>query len=85
MIAPLCPSNIIECITHFNNRPPIPFPLNDVNTPVGPNTPLAKALYDAHKPEDVGYMFEETLEKVKKWDLTHLCIYEKREQKLVKI
>jgi len=40
---------------------------------------------DAHKPEDVGYMFEETLEKVKKWGLTHLCIYEKREQKLVKI
>ena len=40
---------------------------------------------DAHKPEDVGYMFKETLEKVKKWGLTHLCIYEKREQKLVKI
>lgn len=40
---------------------------------------------DAHKPEDVGYMFEETLEKAKKWGLTHLCIYEKREQKLVKI
>ena len=40
---------------------------------------------DAHKPEEVGYMFEETLEKAKKWGLTHLCIYEKREQKLVKI
>ena len=40
---------------------------------------------DAHKPEEVGYMFEETLEKVKEWGLTHLCIYEKREQKLVKI
>ncbi len=40
---------------------------------------------DAHKPEDVGYMFKETLEKAKKWGLTHLCIYEKREQKLVKI
>lgn len=40
---------------------------------------------DAHKPEDVGYMFEETLEKAKKWGLTHLCIYEKREQKLIKI
>jgi histidinol-phosphatase (PHP family) len=40
---------------------------------------------DAHKPENVGFMFEETLEKVKKWGLTHLCIYEKREQKLVKI
>jgi histidinol-phosphatase (PHP family) len=40
---------------------------------------------DAHKPEDVGYMFEETLEKAKKWGLTHLCTYKKREQKLVKI
>ncbi|NVM44844.1 MAG: histidinol-phosphatase [Candidatus Lokiarchaeota archaeon] len=40
---------------------------------------------DAHKPEEVGYMFEETLEKVKKWGLTHLCVYENREQKLVKI
>ncbi len=40
---------------------------------------------DAHKPEDVGYMFEETFEKAKKFGLTHLCIYEKREQKLVKI
>ncbi|MHA1991680.1 MAG: histidinol-phosphatase [Candidatus Hodarchaeales archaeon] len=39
---------------------------------------------DAHKPEEVGYMFEETLEKAKKWGLTHLCTYEKREQKLVK-
>jgi len=40
---------------------------------------------DAHKPEEVGYMFKETLEKAKKWDLTHLCIYDKREQRIVKI
>ncbi|MHA2345935.1 MAG: histidinol-phosphatase [Candidatus Hodarchaeales archaeon] len=40
---------------------------------------------DAHKPDDVAYMFEETFEKLKKLGLTHLCTYEKREQKLVKI
>ena len=40
---------------------------------------------DAHRPENIGYMFEEFLEKAKKWDLSHLCTYEKREQRLIKI
>jgi len=40
---------------------------------------------DAHKPDYVGYMFEEIIEKIRKLGLSHLCVYEKREQKLVKI
>ena len=40
---------------------------------------------DAHSPEYIGYMFGEFIEKAKKWGLTHLCTYEKREQTLVKI
>ena len=40
---------------------------------------------DSHSPEYIGYMFEEFIEKAKKWGLSHLCTYEKREQKLVKI
>ncbi len=40
---------------------------------------------DAHKPEFVGYKFEETVEKARKLGLSHLCIFEKREQKLIKI
>lgn len=40
---------------------------------------------DAHRPKYVGYMFEETIEKLRKLGLSHLCIYEKREQKLEKI
>ena len=40
---------------------------------------------DAHRPVYVGYMFEEIIEKFRKWGLSHLCIYEKREQKLIKI
>lgn len=40
---------------------------------------------DAHKPEYIGYMFEEFIGKVKKWGLSHLCVYKKREQTLVKI
>ena len=40
---------------------------------------------DAHIPENIGYMFEEFLEKAKKWELSHLCTYEKREQRLIKI
>ncbi|MFW9876336.1 MAG: histidinol-phosphatase [Candidatus Thorarchaeota archaeon] len=40
---------------------------------------------DAHRPEYIGYMFEEFIEKAKKWGLSHLCSYEKREQRLVKI
>jgi histidinol-phosphatase (PHP family) len=40
---------------------------------------------DAHRPEYIGYMFEEIIEKLRKLGLSHLCIYEKREQKLVKI
>ncbi|MFX1346420.1 MAG: histidinol-phosphatase [Promethearchaeota archaeon] len=40
---------------------------------------------DAHRPEYIGYMFEDFIAKAKKWGLSHLCTYEKREQKLVKI
>jgi histidinol-phosphatase (PHP family) len=40
---------------------------------------------DAHTPKYIGYMFEEFMEKAKKWGLTHLCFYENREQNLVKI
>jgi histidinol-phosphatase (PHP family) len=40
---------------------------------------------DAHKPDYVGYMFEEIIEKTKKLGLSHLCLYEKREQESVKI
>jgi histidinol-phosphatase (PHP family) len=40
---------------------------------------------DAHAPEYIGYMFEEFIGKAKKWGLSHLCTYEKREQTLVKI
>ena len=40
---------------------------------------------DAHRPDFVGYMFEETIEKIRKLGLSHLCRYEKRELQLVKI
>jgi len=40
---------------------------------------------DAHRPENIGYQFEEFLEKAKKWGLSHICRYENREQSLVKI
>jgi len=40
---------------------------------------------DAHRPEYIGYMFEEFIGKAKKWGLSHLCAYEKREQRLIKI
>ena len=40
---------------------------------------------DAHAPEYIGYMFEEFIEKAKKWGLSHLCTYEKREHTLLKI
>ena len=40
---------------------------------------------DAHRPKYVGYLFEEFIEKAKKWGLSHICSYEKREQILVKI
>jgi histidinol-phosphatase (PHP family) len=40
---------------------------------------------DAHRPDHVGYMFEEIIEIARKFGLSHLCTYEKREQKLVKI
>ena len=40
---------------------------------------------DAHRPEYIGYMFEEFIKKARKWGLSHLCTYEKREQRLVKI
>ncbi len=40
---------------------------------------------DAHRPEKIGYMFEEFIEKAKKWGLSSICTYENREQNLVKI
>jgi len=40
---------------------------------------------DAHRPENIGYKFEDFLEKAKKWGLSHICTYEKREQSLIKI
>ncbi|KKK44995.1 hypothetical protein LCGC14_1162960 [marine sediment metagenome] len=40
---------------------------------------------DAHRPKNIGFMFEKFIEKARKWGLSHLCIYEKREQTLVKI
>ncbi|MHA2181401.1 MAG: histidinol-phosphatase [Promethearchaeota archaeon] len=40
---------------------------------------------DAHRPKYIGYMFEEFIERARKWDLSYLCKYENREQSLVKI
>ena len=40
---------------------------------------------DAHRLKNIGYKFEEFLEKAKKWGLSHICTYEKREQSLIKI
>jgi len=40
---------------------------------------------DAHRPEDVGQQFREYTEKAKSWGLTHLCSYEKRQQRLIPI
>lgn len=40
---------------------------------------------DAHRPKNIGYMFDEFIENARKWGLSHLCTYEKREQTLVKI
>lgn len=40
---------------------------------------------DAHTPDNVGYMFEETIKKARKLGLSHLCVYDKREQQLIKI
>ena len=40
---------------------------------------------DAHRPKNIGYMFEEFIQKAKQWGLSHLCLYEKREQNLIKL
>lgn len=40
---------------------------------------------DAHKPEHVGFMFEDFIKKAKKWDLKYLCLFNKRELHPVKI
>jgi histidinol-phosphatase (PHP family) len=40
---------------------------------------------DSHNPIHIGDLFDEFLEKAKKWGLTHLCHFDKREQILVKI
>jgi len=38
---------------------------------------------DAHRPEDIGYGFDDFIRKAKPWGLTHLCSYEKRKQRPV--
>jgi histidinol-phosphatase (PHP family) len=40
---------------------------------------------DAHRPEQIGQGFQEFIEKAKPWGLTHLCSYEKRKQRLVRL
>lgn len=40
---------------------------------------------DAHRPENIGYQFDEFITKAKKWGLTHLCAYDKRKQRPVPI
>ncbi|MFW9824443.1 MAG: histidinol-phosphatase [Candidatus Thorarchaeota archaeon] len=40
---------------------------------------------DAHMPKYIGFMFEEFLEKAKKWGLSQICSYKNREQYFVKI
>lgn len=40
---------------------------------------------DAHSPQYIGFMFEEFIQKAKKWGLSQLCLFEKREQTLIKI
>jgi histidinol-phosphatase (PHP family) len=57
---------------------------NIIKEAIQRNIPLTLGS-DAHSPEYLGYMFEEFLQKAKKWGLIHLCTYEKREQTLVKI
>jgi len=61
------------------------FPSNDiVKEIIQRDIPIVLSS-DAHAPQYIGYMFEEFLEKAKRWGLTHLCFYENREQTLVKI
>jgi histidinol-phosphatase (PHP family) len=40
---------------------------------------------DAHKPEQVGFMFDNFINKAKKWNLTHLYLFNKRELQPVRI
>ncbi len=40
---------------------------------------------DAHRPENIGYQFDEFITKARKWGLTHLCAYDKRKQRPVRI
>ncbi len=40
---------------------------------------------DAHRPENIGYLFDETVSKLKQWGLTHLCAYDRRKQRSVPI
>ena len=40
---------------------------------------------DAHAPQYVGNGFLDFIDRAKKWGLSHLCFYEKREQKLIEI
>lgn len=48
------------------------------------NVPLTLGS-DSHNPIHIGNLFDEFLKKAKKWGLTHLCHFDKREQLLVKI
>ncbi|MFX0125613.1 MAG: PHP-associated domain-containing protein, partial [Candidatus Hodarchaeota archaeon] len=38
---------------------------------------------DAHSPQDIGFRFEDVFEKTKKWGLTELCQFSRREKNLV--
>ncbi|MFX1323881.1 MAG: histidinol-phosphatase [Promethearchaeota archaeon] len=40
---------------------------------------------DAHRPTYIGFKFDEFIQKSKKWGLSQLCLYQKREQTLIKI
>lgn len=40
---------------------------------------------DAHRPENIGYQFQEFIEKAKPWGLTHLCSFEKRKRSFIPV
>jgi len=61
------------------------FPSDDiVKELIQRNIPLTLGS-DAHKPEQVGFMFEDFIIKAKKWNLTELYQFKKREKHPVKI
>lgn len=40
---------------------------------------------DAHRPQNIAYQFQDFIDKARRWELTHLCTYEKRKQRLVPV